>query len=172
MEWRCCLFTSRDTYKQTQNFRTSSRNQQRNNQTPVRLNNDRLSRNDQTQFIIKNAIKTNGVILYTKDGQYDLNNPTDNLFKSLLDGFAEYDNAIRAERTRLGKLNKVRNGGWYGAPPPYGYEIVDGKLAIHPEEGKTVKTIFKLFNYSISIAEIKRRLDKPIIFFNNKCKEM
>jgi len=135
-------------------------------------NNDRLSRNDQTQFIIKNAIKTNGVILYTKDGQYDLNNPTDNLFKSLLDGFAEYDNAIRAERTRLGKLNKVRNGGWYGAPPPYGYEIVDGKLAIHPEEGKTVKTIFKLFNYSISIAEIKRRLDKPIIFFNNKCKEM
>ncbi|MDC1382637.1 recombinase family protein [Candidatus Puniceispirillum sp.] len=78
-------------------------------------NNDRLSRNDQTQFVIKNAIKTNGVILYTKDGQYDLNNPTDNLFKSLLDGFAEYDNAIRAERTRLGKLNKVRNGGWYGA---------------------------------------------------------
>ena len=69
-------------------------------------NNDRLSRNDQTQFIIKNAIKTNGVILYTKDGQYD--------------------NAIRAERTRLGKLNKVRNGGWYGAPPPYGYELVDG----------------------------------------------
>ena len=47
--------------------------------------------------------------------------------KSLLDGVAEYDNAIRAERTRLGKLNKVRNGGWYGAPPPYGYEIVDGK---------------------------------------------
>ena len=123
-------------------------------------NNDRLSRNDQTQFIIKNAIKTNGVILYTKDGQYDLNNPTDNLFKSLLDGFAEYDNAIRAERTRLGKLNKVRNGGWYGAPPPYGYEIVEGKLAIHPEEGKTVKTIYKLFNDGVSIAEIKRRLDK------------
>ena len=42
-------------------------------------NNDRLSRNDQTQFIIKNAIKTNGVILYTKDGTYDLNNPTDKL---------------------------------------------------------------------------------------------
>lgn len=66
-------------------------------------NNERLSRNDRTQFVIKNAVKTNGVIFYTKDGQYDLNNPTDNPFKSLLDGFAEYDNAIRAERTR--KLN-------------------------------------------------------------------
>lgn len=123
-------------------------------------NNDRLSRNDKTQFIIKNAIIKHGVMLYTKDGTYDLNNPTDKLMKSLLDGVAEYDNAIRAERTRLGKLNKVRNGGWYGAPPPYGYEIVDGKLAIHPEEGKTVKTIYKLFNDGISIAEIKRRLDK------------
>lgn len=123
-------------------------------------NNDRLSRNDQTQFIIKNAIKTNGVILYTKDGTYDLNNPTDKLMKQLLDGVAEYDNAIRAERTRLGKLNKVRNGGWYGAPPPYGYEIVDGKLSVHPEESKTVKNIFKWFNDGISIAEIKRKLDK------------
>ena len=68
-------------------------------------NNDRLSRNDQTQHIIKNAIRKNGVILYTKDGQYDLNNPTDKLIKSLLDGVAEYDNAIRAERSRLGKIN-------------------------------------------------------------------
>ena len=123
-------------------------------------NNDRLSRNDQTQFLIKNAITKNGVMLYTKDGTYDLNNPTDKLMKSLLDGVAEYDNAIRAERTRLGKLNTVRNGGWYGAPPPFGYQIVDGKLAINPEEGKTVKTIFKLFNDGIPIAEIKRRLDK------------
>jgi hypothetical protein len=32
--------------------------------------------------------------------------------KSLLDGFANYDNAIRAERTRLGKLNKAKTGGW------------------------------------------------------------
>ena len=123
-------------------------------------NNDRLSRNDQTQFIIKNAIMKNGVMLYTKDGTYDLNNPTDKLMKSLLDGVAEYDNAIRAERSRLGKMNKVRNGGWYGAPPPYGYEVVDGKLAIHPEESKTVKRIYNWFNKGKPIAEIKSILDK------------
>jgi len=52
-------------------------------------NNDRLSRNDQTQFLIKNAIIKNGVMLYTKDGTYDLNNPTDKLLKSFLDGVAE-----------------------------------------------------------------------------------
>ena len=123
-------------------------------------NNDRLSRNEHTQYVIKNAITKNGVILYTKDGTYDLNNPTDKLMKSLLDGVAEYDNAIRAERSRLGRINKVRNGGWYGAPPPYGYEVVDGKLSIHPEESKTVKKIYSWFNGGKSIADIKSTLDK------------
>lgn len=123
-------------------------------------NNDRLSRNEQTQFIIKNAIMKNGVTLYTKDGTYDLNNPTDKLMKTLLDGVAEYDNAIRAERSRLGRLNKVRNGGWYGAPPPYGYEIIDGKLSVHPKESKVVKKIFKWFNEGKSIGDIKSQLDK------------
>ena len=47
-------------------------------------NKDRLSRNDQTQFLIKNAIIKNGVMLYTKDGTYDLNNPTDKLLKYVI----------------------------------------------------------------------------------------
>ena len=123
-------------------------------------NNDRLSRNEHTQYVIKNAITKNDVILYTKDGTYDLNNPTDKLMKSLLDGVAEYDNAIRAERSRLGRINKVRNGGWYGAPPPYGYEIVDGKLSIHAEESKVVKKIYGWFNDGKSIVDIKSTLDK------------
>ena len=90
----------------------------------------------------------NGVTLYTPEGTYDLNNPTDKLMKTLLDGVAEYYNAIRARCCHLGKINKVRNCNWYGAPPPYGYEIVDGKLSIHPEESKTVKIFLMelLFN--------------------------
>ena len=74
------------------------------------FNNDRLSRNEDTQFVIKSAIRKNDCILYTKDGTFDLNNPTDKLFKSLLDSVAEYENALRADRSRLGKINKVRQG--------------------------------------------------------------
>jgi hypothetical protein len=43
-------------------------------------------------------------MLYTKDGRFDLNNPQYKLFKGLLDGIAEYDNAIRTERSRLGEI--------------------------------------------------------------------
>ena len=123
-------------------------------------NNDRLSRNEDTQYTVKYALRKNDVVLYTKDGRFDLNNPQDKLFKSLLDGIAEYDNAIRAERSRLGKLNKVRQGYWYGAPPPYGYEIVDKKLSPHPEESKWVKKMFRWFHDEKSIIWIKSQLDK------------
>ena len=124
------------------------------------FNNDRLSRNEDTQFVIKSALRKNDVVLYTKDGQFDLNNPQDKLFKSLLDSVAEYDNALRAERSRLGKLNKVRQGFWYGAPPPYGYEILEGKLKPHPVESKWVKKMFGWFYDGKSITEIKSQLDQ------------
>ena len=53
------------------------------------FNNDRLSRNDITQQTIKIALQRKNVILFTKDVKFDLNNPSDKLFKTLLDGIAE-----------------------------------------------------------------------------------
>ena len=124
------------------------------------FNNVRLSRNEDTQFVIKSAIRKNECILYTKDGTFDLNNPTDKLFKSLLDSVAEYENALRADRSRLGKINKVRQGFWYGAPPPFGHQIVEGKLVPHPEESKWVKKMYGWFNDGKELTWIKSQLDK------------
>jgi DNA invertase Pin-like site-specific DNA recombinase/DNA-binding transcriptional ArsR family regulator len=124
------------------------------------FNNDRLSRNEITQQTIKIALQRNNVVLYTKDGQFDLSNPTDKLFKTMLDGVASYDNALRAERSRLGKIARVKQGFWYGAPPPFGYELVDKKLSIHPDESKWVKEMFKWFYNGKSIIWIKSQLDK------------
>ena len=123
------------------------------------FNNDRLSRNDITQQTIKIALQRKNVILFTKDGKFDLNNPSDKLFKTLLDGIAEYDNALRAERSRLGKINKVKQGNWYGAPPPYGYQIKDKKLFPDPLEAQWVNEIFKMTLDGKSVMEIKRALD-------------
>ena len=123
------------------------------------FNNDRLSRNDITQQTIKIALQRNNVILFTKDGKFDLTNPSDKLFKTLLDGIAEYDNALRSERSRLGKINKVKQGQWYGAPPPYGYQIKDKRLEPEPLEAQWVNEIFKMTLDGKSVMEIKRKLD-------------
>ena len=70
----------------------------------------RLSRNDQVASIFRYECNKQGVTLYTKDGQFNLANPQDKLMKVILDGMGEFENSIRAERTRLGKLNRVREG--------------------------------------------------------------
>lgn len=119
----------------------------------------RLSRNDQVASIFRYECNKQGVTLYTKDGQFDLSSPTDKLLKQMLDAVAEFDNSTRAERTRLGKLQKVKAGFWHGGPPPFGYAIQDKKLAVEPEEAKWVKRIFEEAYRGIPSAEIKQILD-------------
>jgi DNA invertase Pin-like site-specific DNA recombinase len=123
-------------------------------------NNDRLSRNEHTQYIIKKRLTDNQVRLYTKDGEYDLNNHQDKFVKGIMDGLAQYNNAITAERTREGKIAKAQQGGWHGGQAPYGYKIVDKKLVLHPEESKWVKQIFDWLYESKTTQWIKSQLDK------------
>ncbi|MCD8570950.1 MAG: recombinase family protein [Alphaproteobacteria bacterium] len=123
-------------------------------------NNDRLSRNEITAQTIRAKLRKNGVTLHTRDGTFDLNNAQDNLIKTILDGLAEFDNALRADRTRLGKLNRVKENFWMGGPPPYGYQIKEKRLVIHPEEAKWVEHIFAWYQTGVSTEKIKGALDK------------
>lgn len=119
----------------------------------------RLSRNDQVASIFRYECNKQGVTLYTKDGQFDLSSPQDMLLKQMLDALAEFDNTTRAERTRLGKLNRVRSGYWHGGPPPFGYQLKDRKLVVDQGEAKWVKRMFELSSAGRSPADIKRELD-------------
>ena len=102
----------------------------------------RISRIDNVASAFRYECMKAGVTVYTKDGQFDLSNPQDKFMKVILDGMGEFENSIRAERTRLGKLNRARQGYWFGGPPPFGYKIVDKKLALNKDESVWVKKIF------------------------------
>ena len=119
----------------------------------------RLSRNDNVASIFRYECNKQGVTLYTKDGQFDLANPQDRFLKQILDGLSEFDNAMRAERTRLGKLNRTRSGFWHGGPPPFGYRVVDKRLEIEPKEARWVKKIFTHGFKGTSPRDIKVLLD-------------
>ena len=120
----------------------------------------RLSRNDMVAATIRNECNKAGVTFYTKDGQYDFNNPSDVFTRQILDATSQLENALRAERSRMGKLQKVRQGFWHGGPPPFGYEIKDGKLSVHPDESKWIKRIFDRYHKGKSVADIKAELDQ------------
>lgn len=119
----------------------------------------RLSRNDQVASILRYELNKQGVTLYTKDGQFDLSSPSDKLLKQMLDAVAEFENSVRSERSRLGKLVKVKSGYWHGGPPPYGFQLLNGKLAENKAESKWVKFIYKKSLNGFSPANIKKELD-------------
>jgi DNA invertase Pin-like site-specific DNA recombinase len=123
----------------------------------------RLSRNDHVASIFRYECNKNGVFLYTKDGQFDLSAPQDKLLKQLLDAVAEFDNTTRAERTRLGKMHRVRTGHWHGGPPPFGYKLEDRKLAIEEHEAKWVREIFKQSLKGAVPSELKKMLDSNLV---------
>lgn len=119
----------------------------------------RLSRNDQVASILRYEFNKQGVTLYTKDGKFDLSSPSDKLLKQMLDAVAEFENSVRAERSRIGKLLKVKAGFWHGGPPPFGYDLQKGKLTENKAESKWVKFIFKQALKGTSVANIKKELD-------------
>jgi len=121
---------------------------------------DRLSRNDDTQNQLKSAFRRHGVVLYTNKATINFENPTDRLMKQIFDSFASYENTMRSIRSRLGKMEKLKRGEWHGGHPPYGFEIKDNRLSPHREESANVKWMFEQYGSGLSIMQIKKHLDK------------
>ncbi len=124
------------------------------------FNTDRLSRNEETWGAIRLKLVKNNVALYTHSGNFSLDNPLDKLMLTLMSGISAYDNTIRVERSRLGKLKKVKQGGWLGGPPPFGYSIEDSKLVENKEESKWVNYIFQAYSSNKTPREIRQHLLK------------
>ena len=126
-------------------------------------NTDRLSRNTSTWFLIRQKMVKQGVVLYTSTGKYDTTGDMENLILGILSEISQYDNKIRSERSRLGKIEKVKSNFFRGGDPPFGYQIKKldkgSILEPHPEESKHIMTIFSLYQQGYSIKEIKYYLE-------------
>ena len=122
------------------------------------FNTDRLSRNEETWGVIRIKLVKNEVAVYTSSGEFNLNNPMDKLLLGIMSAVSTYDNTIRAERSRLGKVKRVKQGFWLGGPPPYGYQLIEKKLVPEPTESKWVKYIFESYRDRKSVREIRQEL--------------
>lgn len=121
-------------------------------------NTDRLSRNIQTWGMIRFKLIKNEVRLHTPTGEQVLSDPQTNMLLGILSEISQYDNAIRTERFRLGKLHRIKQGGWKGGEPPFGYEITNDGLKPHPEEKKWVKRIYEMYADKQSVRNIRKEL--------------
>jgi site-specific DNA recombinase len=118
-------------------------------------NPDRLSRNQNTWGFIRFKLLQKEVVLHTPGGKYDLTDFTTNLMLGILSEISQYENAVRTERFRVGKVQRIREGRWKGGKPTYGYDLVDGLLVINKKESKVVKTIYDEYNQGKSPDKIR-----------------
>lgn len=121
-------------------------------------NTDRLSRNMETWAHIRARLLKNDVHLHTPNGEQDLSDLQSNLMLGIMSEFSQYDNLLRAERFRLGKLQKIRKGGWKGGPPPFGYSLANSQLEINPVESKWVVYIYESYRSGLSVSDIRQGL--------------
>jgi len=128
------------------------------------FNTDRLNRDDEDYLvcnIIRFTLRKNEVILYVGEGtKYNLKNFTDDFLFGIMSEVSKYDNRLRTERLRRGRLTSVKNGKWKGGPPPFGYSIEDKRLVVHPTESKWVKMMYEEYSKGTSISHITDLLIK------------
>lgn len=71
----------------------------------------------------------------------------DALLRTVLMGFAQFERSVTTKRTRSGRVARAKLGFIVmGNGVPYGYDYIERKLVINPEEAEIVKQMFEIYN--------------------------
>jgi site-specific DNA recombinase len=125
---------------------------------------DRLARKFVYQLILEEEFKKFGVRIFYFKAKSQGNTPEDMLLTHCQAMFAEYEHAQILDRTRRGKLYKVRKGIVSVLPSaPFGYSKKrDGTFyTIKDDDAQVVKEIFRLFvQERLNLRQICRQLEE------------
>jgi DNA invertase Pin-like site-specific DNA recombinase len=127
-------------------------------------NTDRLSRNQITWYTIRQKMVKNNVVLYTSNGKHTTTDFMENMILGILSEVSQYDNKVRTERSRLGKIEVVKLNYWRGGDTPFGYKLEsDGKgnkLVENKKESKWIQYIYAEYSMGKALKDIKSHLER------------
>jgi DNA invertase Pin-like site-specific DNA recombinase len=93
---------------------------------------DRLARDVAVALAIDRAVRQVGGRVASADGVAEGEGPTDELLRTLLDAFAQYERALIVLRTR-GALKALRARGQRAGSVPWGYVLEDDRKTLRPD---------------------------------------
>ncbi|KKW05133.1 MAG: Site-specific recombinase [Candidatus Saccharibacteria bacterium GW2011_GWC2_48_9] len=111
---------------------------------------DRLSRNVEDFLKIKTFLKALGIEILSASEPIGGGSNTDRLMENILASFAQFDNEVRGERSKVGIHATAAEGGWV-SPAPSGYrnartESKQPTLAIVESQYKPITKFFNEFS--------------------------
>lgn len=139
---------------------------------------DRLSRSVADINNLLQTFEDNHVAFKSATEPYDTTTAQGKLLINIFGSLAQFEREQLSERVYLGMTKKAHLGERNGGRAPFGYTLIDGKLAINEEEARFVRDIFRLyisgngirsivlyliqFNIDKDIRTISRMIDNPV----------
>jgi len=120
---------------------------------------DRLARSTMDILRTVELLKESEVVIRSLTEAFETETPTGKFLVSMLASVAELERDGIADRTRAGMERHARDGRWLGGRPPFGYRVVDRRLAIDPVQGAIVKDIFDWYLSGQRVRGIAVRLN-------------
>ena len=131
---------------------------------------DRLARNLRLILGIEAELRELNVAVFSMKEMVDTSTPIGRTVFQVLGLTAEWERDSIIERTKTGRLQRLKEGHWAGGPAPFGYDYnKDTKnLVINENEAKTVRMVYDLYASGKSLGAIVDYLNKALV--SPRCK--
>ena len=121
---------------------------------------DRLSRSLLDFSKLMEKFEAHGVSFVSVTQQFNTATSMGRLILNVLLSFAQFEREMISERTRDKIAATRRKGKWAGGMPLLGYNVVNTKLVVIPEEAERVHQIFKLYLHHLSLLETVKEINE------------
>ncbi len=116
---------------------------------------DRFSRNKYETTIHKHTLKENGIkVLSAMENIPDT--PEGIILESLLEGMNQYYSAELSQKVHRGLNESYMKGNYTGGPKIFGYDVVDKKNVINPNEAELVREMFSKYAKGYTVKTISQ----------------
>jgi len=121
---------------------------------------DRLSRSLSDFVGLMTTLTQHNVGFCCVTQNFDTSTPAGKLMLHMLLSFAEFERSMIVERTRDKMAASRRRGQWTGGTIPLGYQVLNKKLVLVPQEAVTVRRCFELFLANPFPTAVARQLNE------------
>jgi len=120
---------------------------------------DRMFRNTKDFLDITESLEKKNIKFVCLDGNIDTTTPTGRVFSTMRAAFAQFERETTAERVRDVMCSRAEQGKWNGGIVPYGYQLENEELTIHPIESEVVKKVYNIYLKRMSIRYVTQKLN-------------